>query len=81
MMQATQLVMAKLPCYEDLIATPASASSPAESGRQAAVWSRDAILATRVQLLMSALAACLPALPQVRSVPTLLLSALTGMSF
>ncbi len=68
MLQATQLLMDRLPCYSDLVATPAAASAHAdasESGRQQAAWSSDTILATRVMLLMNALGACLPALPQV----------------
>ncbi|DBA78919.1 TPA: hypothetical protein ACH3X1_008798 [Trebouxia sp. C0004] len=65
--EATQLLMDKLPAYSDLVATPNAASAHADasqSGRQQAAWSSDTILATRVMLLMNALGACLPALPQ-----------------
>ncbi|KAA6423409.1 MAG: hypothetical protein FRX49_06470 [Trebouxia sp. A1-2] len=65
--EATQLLMDKLPHYSDLIATPHAASLHADasqSGSQQAAWSSDTVLATRVMLLMNALGACLPALPQ-----------------
>ena len=65
--QATQRLLNRLPKYEDLVllvSKPVNADKGAQTGRDA-VWVADAILATRVQLLMSLLGACLPALPQV----------------
>ena len=70
--------MDKLPAYEQLTAqstmpaggvaqsaVPAGGVGEEEAGSQQAVWASDAILATRMQLLMSLVGACLPALPQV----------------
>jgi len=77
-LQATQLLMHKLPCYSDLVAIPNAASVPADAsppGRQQPAWSSDTILATRVMLLMNALGACLPALPQVSWLPAVCLLA------
>ncbi len=77
-LQATQLLMHKLPCYSDLVAIPNAASVPADAsppGRQQPAWSSDTILATRLMLLMNALGACLPALPQVSWLPAVCLLA------
>ena len=60
--------MDKLPPYEEVAARPASSAGAVgreEAGSQQAVWASDAILATRMQLLMSLVGACLPALSQV----------------
>ena len=81
MLQATQLMMDKLPPYSDLVATPNAASAhgdASQSGRQQPAWSSDTILATRVMLLMNALGACLPALPQVTCLPAVCLLACLG---
>ena len=80
-LQATELLMDKLPRYPDLVATPNAASAhgdAAQSGRQQPAWSSDTILATRVMLLMNALGACLPALPQVTWLPAVCLIAWLG---
>lgn len=68
-MQATQQLLDELPSYGELTKTAASLQptqhrEPHE--KQAALWMRDSILATRVQFLMSVLGPCLPALPQAR---------------
>ena len=70
--------MHKLPCYPDLVAIPNAAPLFADAsppGRQQPAWSSDTILATRVMLLMNALGACLPALPQVSWLPAVCLLA------
>ena len=66
-MQATQLLLNRLPPYEDLAAPVARLAHIGETqaGREEAVWVADVILATRMRLLMNLLGACLPALPQV----------------
>ncbi len=70
--QATERLVNKLPRYQDLTALPgddASRVGASGMGKQQPAWASDTILATRVQLLMSVLGACLPALPQVIKLP------------
>lgn len=67
-LQATQQLMDELPSYAELT-RPAAASYQTQhdgaQGKQAALWLRDSVLATRVQFLMNVLGPCLPVLPQV----------------
>lgn len=68
-LQATQQLSDELPSYAEVTkaaAAPYQTQHSEAHGKQAALWLRDSILATRVQFLMTVLGPCLPALSQVR---------------
>ncbi|KAL3138059.1 hypothetical protein ABBQ38_005291 [Trebouxia sp. C0009 RCD-2024] len=65
--QATQQLSDELPSYAEVTkaaAAPYQTQHSEAHGKQAALWLRDSILATRVQFLMTVLGPCLPALSQ-----------------